>query len=346
MHLGASIKLSQATNDTFGANPTTFDPQLVIRHNSNVLGFIATKHVDDVKVGCEGRELQEFMEDLEKVFGKGGLDITPEIFTNCGVRHTRTETGYEMNQIEYISALKPITNSALTGANADDPAPEPLVRLYLSPLMALAFSLLTRFDFGVYVIALQRHAQTPSILRIRRLNALVRWSQKHPLKLIYQRTHCLCILEVHSDSGFKKEEKEGAAQGRAMRGANFMHLGTLGARPADSRSGDVGVEIVPCHLLDWTSSRLKTVTRSTFTSETQAAVLATDSALALIMTLHEIKCGTLVPRLAMEMKDKNGHVRLQHRPWSRRHESSLSTRRGKSESPGRGGYACPSLVAA
>ena len=47
-----AIKLSQATNSKFGAKPTTHDPQLIVRHDSRgQLDFIATKHVDDIKVG-------------------------------------------------------------------------------------------------------------------------------------------------------------------------------------------------------------------------------------------------------------------------------------------------------
>ncbi len=73
--------------------------------------------------------------------------------------------------------------------------------LFLSLLMALAFALLTRYDIAVYVIALQRHLQTPTYHHIRRLNTIVRWAQRHPAKLIYRKMKCTKELECHSDAG-------------------------------------------------------------------------------------------------------------------------------------------------
>ena len=62
------------------------------------MDFIAGNHVDDIKVACSPETRQEFITALEKVFGKGELDITLVNFTNCGVRHQKTPQGYTMDQ--------------------------------------------------------------------------------------------------------------------------------------------------------------------------------------------------------------------------------------------------------
>ena len=107
---------------------------------------------------------------------------------------------------------------------------------------------------------------------------------------------CAKRLEVHSDSGFRKEEKDGIATGKAQRGANFLRLGS---------APGAGNEC-SCHLLDWHCGTLKVVTRSTFASETQAAIAAADAALMLALTLHEIHAGPVTPRQGMDLLQDGG----------------------------------------
>ena len=123
-------------------------------------------------------------------------------------------------------------------------APPGLAKLFLSLLMALAFTLLTRVGLAVYVNALQRHAQDPQMIHIRRLNAIVRYAQRNPLKLVYFRMLCDRTLIVHSDAGFRKEEKEGIDHGLSVRGANYFRAGKEKGIP----NGQIRV-----HFLDLTS---------------------------------------------------------------------------------------------
>ena len=106
-----------------------------------------------------------------------------------------------MDQEEYINALKPIEASELTGANSDLEAPFVLAKLFLSLLMALAYTLLTRCDLCVYVIHLQRYAQKPKISHIRMLNVLVKWAKKHSLRLIYRRMVCVRTYGLRLQQG-------------------------------------------------------------------------------------------------------------------------------------------------
>lgn len=288
-----SIKLAKATNTNFGAVGTTYDPELICRHSKDgTLEFMSTKHVDDLKCTGTPSALKEFEDILEAMFGKGELDISELSFTCCGVRHTHLDDGgYELDQRDYINALKPISSAQMTGLSNEQEAPFEVARLFLSLLMALAFTLLTRIDLHVYVVALQRHAQNPLCGHIRKLNTLVRWAQTNHLALVFRPIKCIRHLEIHSDGAFRKEEKEGQAAGRAMRGAVFLRLG----------EGPDGKQ--PCHLLDWQCGTLKTVTRSTFTSELMSGISATDHGLALGLTLHEIAQGPVSTHVARQLRD-------------------------------------------
>ena len=169
--------------------------------------------------------------------------------------------------------------------------------------MALAYALQTRIDLGVYVVALQRIAHEPCYMHLRRLNALVRWAQKHPLQLKYGAMKCSQLLEVHSDAGFRKETKEDDIEtGRSQRGANFIRVG----KATNTGQGGASTQTHACHVLDWHCSSLKVVTRSTFASETQAAIAATDAALMLGLTLHEVRSGPVSPRCGMHLLQEGG----------------------------------------
>lgn len=266
-----AIKLARATNEVFNARPTTTDDQLVVRHRQGCLDFIAAKHIDDIKVACSPSVLKEFISSLDKVLGKDELDITPDSLrtVGCGTPHCPMGTSY---QTEYLLALKPIVCTELTGVSGTSPAPQWTAQRFLSLLMALAYTLLTRLDLAVNVNALQRCAQNPLVFHIRRLNAVVRWAQRHPLAIVDKKMTPTKWLEVHSDAEFKREDDDADA----------------------------------CRLLDWLCGSIKAVTRSTFVSELQAAISAMGSALMLSLTLHEIAKGTVSPRKGMELHDAGG----------------------------------------
>ena len=192
------------------------------------LDFVAAKHVDDIKTGCPPHVLDEFVAALESVFGKGELDITVKNFTCCGVRHiSLADASYSMDQEEYIAALKPIENASMTGRPNTQLADSENASLFLSLLMALAFTALSRPDLCVYIVALQRNAQKPTYLHIRRLNAITRWAQRNPLRLTYIAMRCAKKLVCDSDAGFRREtDEDGHTDGRSTRGANYLRVGT------------------------------------------------------------------------------------------------------------------------
>ena len=85
-----------------------------------------------------------------------------------------------------------------------------------------------------------------------------------------------------------------------MRGAVYLRLG----EGSDDKR--------PCHLLDWQCGTLKTVTRSTFTSELMSAIAAADHCLALALTLHEVAKGPVSSSDARRMRDGEKPYAFKH----------------------------------
>ena len=134
---------------------------------------MATEHVDDIKATCRIDTRKQYIAILEKAFGKAELEIAIENFDCCGMRHTITDKGHELEQIEYRSKLKPINNASLTCGKDDGPADAINAKLYLSLVMAMAFALMTRWDVHIYLTALHRWLKNPCHRHIRKINAIV-----------------------------------------------------------------------------------------------------------------------------------------------------------------------------
>ena len=72
-----NIKFMKALVGDFKAQPTTSDDQLIVRHTAaKQLDCIGSVHVDDVLTGAKRRILEELLATLERVFGKGEIDVT------------------------------------------------------------------------------------------------------------------------------------------------------------------------------------------------------------------------------------------------------------------------------
>ena len=96
---------------------------------------------------------------------------------------------------------------------------------------------------------------------------------------------------AQSDSGFSKEQDKGYG----IRGANIMRKGSCRSTGRDVY-----------HLLESVSRSHKQVTRSTFSSETLAAVACADDLIPTLMTFQEIQNGTVNATQARELRE-NGN---------------------------------------
>ena len=101
-----SLKLASVTQGPkCRTKSIAYDGELELRFDDNALTAIATKHVDDIKIGGVPKIVRgQIVPALEAVFGK--LTIHEEEFASTGVRHKRHSNGtIEVDQDENIMAL-------------------------------------------------------------------------------------------------------------------------------------------------------------------------------------------------------------------------------------------------
>ena len=161
-----SLKLRKTTT-RMGLKSTSYDPEFEIMPDLET-----AKHVDDVNMTGTERNVDSYVKEVERVFGK--CKTNKHTFTNVGVRHTKDANGdVIMDQDEYIKTLRPIVSRELTGAPAQAEATKAVSNSFVSLRGAIAFTTLTQSWLQVYIVALQR-IQQPTNLDVRRLNAIAR----------------------------------------------------------------------------------------------------------------------------------------------------------------------------
>ena len=168
-------------------------------------------------------EIDKYTAAVEKVFGK--CKLNKRDFTNCGVHYQMLDNGdVTMDQDDYIKTLRPIVHGDLTGAAADQDATKQISDLFVSLRGALAYTTLTQAWIQVYIVSLQR-VQQPKNLDVRRLNAVTRKLQKEPKKLIFPAMTCKGIVDLHSDSGYRRVTEVDDEKGYGMRGMTLLRKG-------------------------------------------------------------------------------------------------------------------------
>ena len=276
-----SLKLRQVT-EAFGLKSSSIDSELEMLHRDGQLCMAIIKHVDDLKMIGPRALIEKFVNHLSATFGK--MEVEWHVFTFCGVQHRQLDDGsVELDQIKFLSACKPIsTPEALTGS-PEALLPEAARRHFLSLLMTIAYSLLTRPDIAVFVTALQRESHQARVVHVKRLNLLLKWAQANPRKLTYPVMEYPDMLLQISDSSYKAKAEDGLS----VRGLVSVRVCASGVNE--------GLPKVACHVLDYVSKAQRHVTRSTFSSELFAATDAVDSGLLQTVALHELVHGVLTP---------------------------------------------------
>ena len=268
------MKLASVTR--IGLKPLSADPECEVKHVNGKLVLILVKHVDDLKIAGEEKEVQLLLKSLGEVFGKS--DRNNNDFTCVGIHHHRKPDGtIILDQNGYISALKQIHHPDITGKPLEADCSETVTRLYWSLLGAVAYTLLTQHWIAVYIIALQRQTHKPKYQRIRRLNSLVKILQKQKTVIVYRSVQCAKKILAFSDASFCKETE---TKGYGVRGTVFLRCGIREGKEC-------------YHLIDAVSQSLKLVTRSNFSSETLAAVGTVDSLVPLLASMIEILNGSM-----------------------------------------------------
>ena len=139
----------RSTIKSFGLKSTSYDPEFEIKKDLST-----AKHVDDINMEGLEQEIDRYVKEVEKVFGK--CKLNKRQFTNCGVQYTQKDCGdIVLDQDSYIATLRPIVTSELTGAPAEHEATKNVADMFIGLRGALAYTTLTQAWIQVYIVALQ-----------------------------------------------------------------------------------------------------------------------------------------------------------------------------------------------
>ena len=282
---------------SFGCKPLYADAQVYVKHSKSLaetpgrlrvetpsraetpqpkLELILSTHVDDLKGAASKAVALALLAHIETEVGKCTQEWTA--FTHTGIEHKLTPDGVCCNQAAYAQQLRPLEASLWSGLEPESLAPPPLIALYQSLLGGVAWMVLTRPDVAVYVQSLQRHAATPRIIDLKRLNVVVRFIKAKVVDIWYPRLKGPVKLMAFSDAAFKTLPEE--SSGLALRGCCVLLV-------QDTGSFAKG----PCHLLEWICRRQRRVVRSTFSAELNGLIDTVEVTLLVQMGVHELICG-------------------------------------------------------
>ena len=196
------------------------------------LKMMVSAHMDDFKATGPQAYLNWLRGVLSKAFG-GDVKMEQESsFSHTGIKHTRVqdkESGkfhYILDQIEYASAIKPVTLPELIRLKDEDPLQGFLQNCFMTLLGATAWVLQTRMDIAVYVSALQRHMHAPRAIDLRRLNRVITATQRNPQGLHYHQLPEPRVLLVIGDSAFQAPSDSEMAEGRDPLVMLYLSMGS------------------------------------------------------------------------------------------------------------------------
>ena len=272
-----SLKLRHITRG-FGLRPTSFDEEF-----ETSASLLTAKHVDDINMTGEASAIDRYVKCVETTFGE--CKLNKHSYTNCAVRYAKHDDGsVSLDQDEYIKQLRPIQHPELTGAPAESKATKIVADMFVSLRGALAYALITQVWLMVYVVSLQR-IQEPTNIQVRRLNAITRKLQADPKKIVYPAMVPTGVVDLHSDSGYRRltGEEDDETKGYGIRGANLLRRGhTHAGQPA-------------IHLVDAYCKSHRLQVRSSYSAETLAAAHNLEDSYPTIVTLHELHSQPLTP---------------------------------------------------
>ena len=257
-----------------GGKPLRTDQAMYCWHNAKTkaLSMLLSAHVDDLKVTGEVSMLEMLLSSLTSKFGK--LKVQRRHFEHCGVMYDQAEDfSVTTHQNHYVTGLKAVDMTAVDTSKPLTPLTELQHSDYLSLLGGLSWLSQTRLDVCIYVQALQRAAQKPTIGHLQRLNCVVKWVRRKPAFLHFCKLIGTIKVAVISDAAFRRED----VTGLAMRGC-IIAL-------AEAHPSQPGGRI---QIIDYYSRRQRRVVRSTFGAELNALVDGFETGKLLAFTMAEL----------------------------------------------------------
>ena len=214
--------------------------------------------------------------------------------------------------------MKLIIHQDTKGLPSDTECPVEIIQLFMSLLGAVAYALMTRIDVAVFVCAMQRVIHKPKVIHVKRLNAVLRWTQANPTRLNLRPATGPSHLRCVGDAAFKKEEEAG----HSLRGAlslrsfsdtnhgvpNLKTANNLSDKQTVANHSNPSIFTQSCviHIADAICKAQRHVTRSTFSSELLSASGTVDHGMLLAPSLHEFMAGAQSAAQAKTLRETGG----------------------------------------
>ena len=254
-----------------------------------------TTHVDDLAVEGYKLWLNETFDRMVKKFGKLTRESLP--FNHCGCRYSSTADGYKVDQVEYVSMLKPVPISK------DDKDDRPLTpaetTLLRSAVGGLMWTSLTRPDLLAELSTLQSIMNKGKVQHLKDINGLIERAKKDKEAAIYyrqlQETYYRIVI-IH-DASAATSTKNYAQEGvivvlmNDFINTNKNHVIATDEFARTTLSGKA-------QLLHVQSNKAKRISYSTSHGETLAAINGLECATLISARLAEITYGPSRPTVA------------------------------------------------
>ena len=261
-----------------GAVPTNVDPQLYAIHNEGKLKLLMSVHVDDIKLCGETSLMEQTIRKLESHFD--ALKLEKENFLHLGLQHTTLKDGsISVSQTHYINELREIPEDKLKLQDKQELADDEFKQYYMSLLGGLAWCVQTRIDVAIFIGALQRKLQNPSVEDILNLNRVLRYVKAKPLAMNFKRMNNPWRLVAISDSGFKGEDQDHLAIRSGIIALVSKEFPKLGVNEIQ--------------IIEYVSKKQTRVCRSTYSAELFSCLDICGLALNVNMAITEVLQGTV-----------------------------------------------------
>ena len=234
-----------------GGTSLRVDPQLYLWRSDGKLTAVVSTHVDDLKMAGEEQVIAYIIQRLEERFGS--MKVQEGKFEHCGIVNEQDEFGdIDLHQNPYVDQIKPLEAKHLERHSDETDLQKLKYSVFRTVLGALSWLAQTRYDVAVYVAAMQRVANTPTVGHVRKLAKVVRWVRRKRVSIKYRRLRWPLRVLVVTDSAFRKEDQSGLAMRGAMIGVAEKNQDTPGGG---------------FHLLEVFARKQRRVTRSTYGAE-------------------------------------------------------------------------------
>lgn len=193
-----------------------------------------------------------------------------------------------MSRSHYVKELRTIPDADLR-QHPNDLVDENMQKLFMSLLGGVAWTTQTRLDILVFVSALQRKRKNPTGHDIIAASRIVRYLQRNPTVLKYDKVDNPRRLVAVSDSSYQSKEPDCLA----MRSGVIVLTGKEGLKVGDNQ----------VQLVDYLSKKQSRVCRSTYAAELFSALDLVGAAVNINLGLTEILTGIKGPRKLADLRN-------------------------------------------